>query len=172
MSTQTFSRSVMVPRPIAGMRAPLASMVCMRSSTEERRTTASPDEANFNIKLKRRPDPVRREYRCCLTRRKRQAGAIAKGKPARSRVRGESTRPFSLRRIKIEYATGGHPQRGAGGVQRANPLDQLCDDFRMIDARHDRITDEPSDKVAAGLPMNERSEEHTSELQSHSFISY
>src|SRR5262249_5121865 len=155
-----------------GIRAPLASMVCMRSSTEGRRITGLADEADFDIKLERRPDPVGREYRCCLTRRKRQARAVAKRKPARSRMRNEGTHLFGLRGIKIDPAGRRHAKRGTGRLQRAGALDQLRDDFRMIDAQHERFTDESRDNVSAWLPVNEGKQCRTIENDTaHSSIS-
>src|SRR5437016_3076309 len=139
---------------------------------EEMKNDRSADKTNFDIKLERRPDAVGRDCRCCLTRGKRQARAVAKGKSARSRMGNEGARLFSLRCVKIDDVNGGNPQRCAGGVQRGSPLDKFRDDFGVIDARHDRITDEPRDNVSPRLSVNEGEQCRTVENDTaHSSIS-
>src|ERR1700720_277871 len=52
-----FSRSVIVPRPIAGMRAPLASMVCMDASSDVQGLFLT-DEHDFDSKADLTPHAV------------------------------------------------------------------------------------------------------------------
>src|SRR5437868_1698561 len=167
-----FSFNVIVPRPIEGMWAPLASTICMRvldrGDGRDARWVSHPaarlarfpvnaprsaDEADLNVDLKGSPAAICGDGGHALPGRQSKTRPITQRQPARPRSGDELAGPLGERAIEIANVELDDVEDGACGLERPRPLDELGYGLGKIDARNKGVGDDAGHHLSARLAV-------------------